>query len=150
MHHARFRSILTKNLVFLGEIERNFEFERADPGIREIIMPDGTVKKDHIPDDSALAFCTDDGLVIITGCSHAGVCNIAEQAKTVCGNDRIIEIIGGLHLLKPPQDRLEKTGEYLRDLQLQSLHACHCTSLSSKIALAAYCPVKEVGTGMKS
>jgi 7,8-dihydropterin-6-yl-methyl-4-(beta-D-ribofuranosyl)aminobenzene 5'-phosphate synthase len=139
---------LTKNLVFLGEIDRKFEFERADPGMRKIIMPDGTAKKDHIPDDSALAFCTGEGLVIITGCSHAGICNIVEQAKRVCGNNRIIDIVGGLHLLKPPRDRLEKTGEYLQDLQLQSLHACHCTSLSSKIALAGYCPVEEVGTGM--
>jgi 7,8-dihydropterin-6-yl-methyl-4-(beta-D-ribofuranosyl)aminobenzene 5'-phosphate synthase len=139
---------LTKNLVFLGEIERNFEFERADPGTRKIIMPDGSAREDHILDDSALAFRLDEGLVIVTGCSHAGICNSVEQAKRVCGNNRIIDIIGGLHLLKPPQDRLEKTGEYLQDLHLLSLHACHCTSLSSKIALAGYCPLEEVGTGM--
>lgn len=139
---------LTKNLVFLGEIERNFGFERANPGTRKIIMPDGAAIQDHIPDDSALAFCMEQGLVIITGCSHAGICNIAEQAKIVCGNNRIIEIIGGLHLIKPSPARLKKTGEYLRDLHLRSLYACHCTSLSSKIALADYCPVKETGTGM--
>ncbi len=112
-------------------------------------MPDGTTREDHILDDSALAFVTGEGLVIITGCSHAGICNIVEQAKTVCGNSRIIDIIGGLHLLKPPPARLKETGEYLRELQLKSLHACHCTSLASKITLAGYCPVQEVGTGMK-
>jgi 7,8-dihydropterin-6-yl-methyl-4-(beta-D-ribofuranosyl)aminobenzene 5'-phosphate synthase len=140
---------LTRNLVFLGEIERNFAFESAEPGIRKIIMPDGSAREDHILDDSALAFRTDKGLVIITGCSHAGICNIAEQAKTVCGNNRIIDIIGGLHLIKPSQARLKKTGEYMRDLHLLSLHACHCTSLASKIVLSGYCPVQEVGTGMK-
>ena len=112
-------------------------------------MPDGSAREDHILDDSALAFRTDKGLVIITGCSHAGICNIAEQAKTVCGNNRIIDIIGGLHLIKPSPARLKKTGEYLRDLHLLSLHACHCTSLASKIVLSGYCPVQEVGTGMK-
>ena len=140
---------LTRNLVFLGEIERNFAFESAEPGIRKIIMPDGSAREDHILDDSALAFRTDKGLVIITGCSHAGICNIAEQAKTVCGNNRIIDIIGGLHLIKPSPARLKKTGEYMRDLHLLSLHACHCTSLASKIVLSGYCPVQEVGTGMK-
>lgn len=140
---------LTKNLVFLGEIERNFAFERVNPKMRKIIMPDGSAKEDHILDDSALAFCLEEGLVIITGCSHAGICNSVEQAKTVCGNNRIIDIIGGLHLLRTSPARLKKTGEYLRDLQLKSLHACHCTSLSSKIALAGYCSVQEVGTGMK-
>jgi 7,8-dihydropterin-6-yl-methyl-4-(beta-D-ribofuranosyl)aminobenzene 5'-phosphate synthase len=140
---------LTRNLAFLGEIERNFAFESAIPGIRKIIMPDRSAREDHILDDSALAFRTDKGLVIITGCSHAGICNIAEQAKTVCGNNRIIDIIGGLHLIKPSQVRLKKTGEYMRDLHLFSLHACHCTSLASKIVLSGYCPVQEVGTGMK-
>jgi 7,8-dihydropterin-6-yl-methyl-4-(beta-D-ribofuranosyl)aminobenzene 5'-phosphate synthase len=140
---------LTKNLVFLGEIERNFEFERVDPGVRKIILPDGSVKEDHILDDSALAFRTRGGLVIITGCSHAGICNIAEQAQSVCGEPRVLDIIGGLHLLLPDPYRLKKTAEYLRDLHLKSLHACHCTSLLSKIALAGYCPVQEVGAGMK-
>jgi len=140
---------LTTNLVFLGEIERNFEFERVDPGTRKIIMSNGSAREDHILDDSALAFRTGEGLFIITGCSHAGICNIAERAKSVCGDKRIIDIIGGLHLLKPSPVCLKKTGEYLQDLQLKSLHACHCTSLASKIALAGYCPVQEVGTGMK-
>jgi 7,8-dihydropterin-6-yl-methyl-4-(beta-D-ribofuranosyl)aminobenzene 5'-phosphate synthase len=140
---------LTKNLVFLGEIERNFEFERADPGKRKIIMPDGSAKEDDILDDSALAFRLDEGLVIITGCSHAGICNIVKQAQSVCGEQRVVDIIGGLHLLKPSPARLEKTGEYLRNLQVKSLHACHCTSLASKISLAGYCPVQEMGTGMK-
>ena len=140
---------LTTNLVFLGEIERTFKFEQADPGTRKIILPDGTTREDRILDDSALAFRTSEGLVIITGCSHAGICNIVEQAKTVCGNSRVIDIIGGLHLLSPEPSHFKKTAEYLRHLQLKSLHACHCTSLSSKIVLVGYCPVQEVGTGMK-
>jgi 7,8-dihydropterin-6-yl-methyl-4-(beta-D-ribofuranosyl)aminobenzene 5'-phosphate synthase len=140
---------LTTNLVFLGEIERKFEFEQVDPGTRKIIMPDGAAREDRILDDSTLAFRTSEGLVIITGCSHSGICNILEQARAVCGEKRVIDIIGGLHLLTPSPFSLKKTGEYLQHLQLPSLYACHCTSLSSKIALAGYCPVREVGTGMK-
>jgi 7,8-dihydropterin-6-yl-methyl-4-(beta-D-ribofuranosyl)aminobenzene 5'-phosphate synthase len=67
----------------------------------------------------------------------------------VCSENRVIDIIGGLHLLTPPSSRLKKTGAYLRDLHLEDLHAYHCTSLSSKIVLAGYCPVREVATGMK-
>jgi 7,8-dihydropterin-6-yl-methyl-4-(beta-D-ribofuranosyl)aminobenzene 5'-phosphate synthase len=140
---------LTKNLVFLGEIERTFDFERTDPGKRKIVMPDGRIEPDQLRDDSALACRTPDGLVIVTGCSHAGICNIVEYARQVCGDERVRDIIGGLHLLDPGAEQLEKTCRYLGSLELQSLHACHCTSLSSKIALAGYCPVREVGTGMK-
>ena len=68
-------------------------------------MPDGEHYEDDILlDDSALAFRTGKGLVIITGCSHSGICNIIEHAKKVCGEERILDIIGGLHLMsdQPP------------------------------------------------
>lgn len=140
---------LTKNLVFLGEIERTTGFEPFHPEKRKIVMPDGRKTADLIRDDSALAFCTDEGVRIITGCSHSGICNIVEQARSVCNQRKVTDIIGGLHLLSPGRTRLKKTGEYLQALDLKSLHACHCTSLASTIALAGYCPVQETGVGMK-
>jgi 7,8-dihydropterin-6-yl-methyl-4-(beta-D-ribofuranosyl)aminobenzene 5'-phosphate synthase len=140
---------ITDDLVFLGEIPRKVPFEKTDPGKRKILMPNGRMEPDLLLDDSAIVFRSDAGLVIITGCSHAGICNIAEYGREVCGETRVIGIIGGLHLLTPSPSRLRGTGEYLRDLRLQSLYACHCTSLPSKIALSGYCPVQEAGVGMK-
>jgi len=140
---------ITDNLVFLGEIPRRFSFEQTDPGKRRILLPDGRTEPDQLLDDSALVFRSSGGLVIITGCSHAGICTITEYAREICGEQRVTAIIGGLHLLTPSRSRLTKTGEYLQALRLQALYACHCTSLSSKIALAGYCPVQEVGVGMK-
>lgn len=139
---------LTGNLVFLGQIDRIFDFEVSDPEKRTIIMKDGRIEKDLMLDDSALAFRTRQGLVIITGCSHAGICNIAEGARKVCGEYRIVDIIGGLHLPATDRNRMEKTGEYLKNLHLTALHANHCTSLSAKIILAKDCPLEEVGAGI--
>jgi 7,8-dihydropterin-6-yl-methyl-4-(beta-D-ribofuranosyl)aminobenzene 5'-phosphate synthase len=138
---------ITDKLVFLGEIPRKFAFEKTDPGMRRIRFPDGRTEPDQLLDDSALAFRSEDGLVIITGCSHAGICTITEYAREVCGEDRVISIIGGLHLLTPEPERLTMTGEYLGRLRLDALHACHCTSLASKIFLAGYAPVREAGVG---
>ena len=138
---------ITEDCVFLGEIPRKFAFEQADPGKRRIVLPDGRVEPDTLRDDSALAYRTSDGLVIITGCSHAGICTITEYARKVCGESRVAGIIGGMHLLSPEPERLRQTGEYLQNLLLKSLHACHCTSLSAKLALANSCPVQEVGVG---
>ncbi len=140
---------ITRDLVFLGEIPRKFAFEQGNPGEQRIILPDGSSEPDLLLDDSALAFRSGAGLVIITGCSHAGICNITEYAREVCGEQRIADVIGGLHLLSPDPQRLDETGKYLRELHLNALHACHCTSLAAKIALARYCPVQEVGVGMK-
>jgi 7,8-dihydropterin-6-yl-methyl-4-(beta-D-ribofuranosyl)aminobenzene 5'-phosphate synthase len=140
---------ITEDLVFLGEIPRKFSFEWTDPGMRKIVLPDGITEPDLLLDDSALAFHSDEGLVIITGCSHAGICNITEYAREVCGERKVIDIIGGLHLLSPERERIKETGTYLRNLHPKALHSCHCTSLSSKIALTGYCPVQEVGSGMQ-
>jgi 7,8-dihydropterin-6-yl-methyl-4-(beta-D-ribofuranosyl)aminobenzene 5'-phosphate synthase len=140
---------ITNDLVFLGEIPRRFPFEQDDTAKRMIRTPDGKTEPDNLPDDTALAFRSDDGLVIITGCSHAGICNITEYAREVCGEKHVRDIIGGFHLLAPTPKRLQKTGKYVNRLHLSALHACHCTSLPAKLALADYCPLQEVGVGIK-
>jgi len=138
---------ITENLVFLGEIERRFAFEAVPPD-REVITPDGP-KPDLVTDDSALACRTDKGLVIITGCSHSAICSIAEQAKRICGDDRIAAIIGGFHLLDPEPEQLEGTVEYLKRVSPGAVYACHCTDLRSKTALAVPVPLHEVGVGLR-
>jgi 7,8-dihydropterin-6-yl-methyl-4-(beta-D-ribofuranosyl)aminobenzene 5'-phosphate synthase len=63
-------------------------------------------------------------------------------------DDRILDIFGGLHLLDPSQSKLSGTLDYLKDLKPKTLHACHCTDLRSKIALANAVNLEEVGSGM--
>ncbi len=137
---------LSENLVFLGEIERKNTFE----GNVQIgsVESDTEVYPDYVNDDSALAYKTDAGIVVITGCSHAGICNIIEQAKRVCNDTRILDVIGGFHLLNPSEEVLEKTTDYLTGAGVKRLHACHCTDLNSKIALAKVAPLVEVGSGL--
>jgi 7,8-dihydropterin-6-yl-methyl-4-(beta-D-ribofuranosyl)aminobenzene 5'-phosphate synthase len=54
-----------------------------------------------------------------------------------------------MHLLSRDPQRIKRTGEYLHELHLLALHACHCTSLASKIILAGYCQIVETGVGLK-
>jgi len=140
---------ITDDLFFLGEIPRKFPFERMDPKDRRILLPDGSTGPDLLLDDTALACRTKNGLVIITGCSHAGICNITEYAREVCGEEKILDIIGGFHLLTPSPEQLEGTCTYLQKIRPAAVHACHCTSLASKIALAGSCPLKETGVGLR-
>jgi len=137
---------LTDRLVFLGEIERTNDFENKEP-LGEVLTKDG-IKPDFLLDDTALAYTGENGLVIITGCSHAGICNIIEHAKEVCGQDRITDVIGGFHLMNPSKDQLDKTTAYLKTIQPDALHACHCVDLDSKIALSKAANIKEVGVGL--
>jgi 7,8-dihydropterin-6-yl-methyl-4-(beta-D-ribofuranosyl)aminobenzene 5'-phosphate synthase len=137
---------LTDKLVFLGEIKRKFDFEEMSMGD---IVVDGKKQQDKLLDDSALAYCSDQGLLIIVGCAHAGICNTIEHAKKICNQDKVIDIIGGTHLCDATPDRLQKTVQYIKDLNLQSLHACHCTGLKAQVELAKVAPIEEVGVGFK-
>lgn len=137
---------LSNKLVFLGEIERKFEFENKIPIGK--IRNGQAVSDDYIMDDSALVYKAASGLVIITGCSHSGICNIIEQAKRVCNDDRIVDIIGGFHLLNVDDDYLEKVCEYMSINKIKTLSPCHCTDLKSKIKLAQHFTINEVGVGL--
>jgi 7,8-dihydropterin-6-yl-methyl-4-(beta-D-ribofuranosyl)aminobenzene 5'-phosphate synthase len=137
---------LTDWLFFLGEIPRHFPFEEAPPiGVR--VTPGGTTP-DTLPDDTALAYLGEDGLVIVTGCSHAGICNIVSHAREVTGEKRVAAIVGGLHLHDASADRIAAVTDWLADTGVCALYPCHCTGLAAKMALAARLAVHEVGAGL--
>ncbi len=136
---------LTENLVYLGEIERKIEKNRAmGKALNSSVLTD-----DFLWDDTALVYKTHRGLVIITGCSHSGICNIVSRAQTVCREERVLDIIGGFHLLNPDAGQLQETVAYFTKLNPSVLHPCHCTSLTSKITLARTAEVKEVMVGLQ-
>ena len=132
---------LTERLFFLGEIPRTNSFENTAP-IGERLF-NGIWEPDYVLDDSALVYCGEDGLTIITGCSHSGICNIIEYAKTVCDDDRIAGIIGGFHLLEiSPQ--VEKTANYLRLQHPGLLCPCHCPCFHPPATLHHTIPLTQL------
>lgn len=139
---------LSENLVFLGEIPRSFDFENRE-AIGYVVKEGGEQEADYLFDDTALVYIAREGLVIITGCSHAGICNITEYARKVCGEEKVLDIIGGFHLLGPSEAQMRGTVEYLKKLGPECIHACHCTDLFSKIELAKAIDLKEVGVGLR-
>ena len=135
---------LSSQLVYLGEIPRRNGFE----GKLAFGHKEGEDVADEILEDSAMVYRSSEGLVVMVGCSHAGVCNTIEYAKEVCSDDRVVDVIGGFHLQNPTSEHLEGTLSYFRKLQPNALHACHCTDLKSKIALAQVADIQEVGVGL--
>ncbi len=135
---------VTQRLLFLGEIPRTNDFENKSP-IGERLV-NGVWEPDYVPEDSALVYRGKDGLTIITGCSHAGICNITEYAKAVCGETRIAGIIGGFHLLEmSPQ--VERTADYLRLQHPSLLCPCHCTCFYARAAIHRSVPIRELCVG---
>ncbi len=137
---------LTEGLWFLGEIERKHDFE-GDVAVGEVLR-DGGWKPDLVKDDTAIACESDGGIVVITGCSHAGICNIIEQAKKVTGVDKIVGVIGGFHLMDGNSTQVVETGKYFEKNGIKEVYASHCTCLAAKIKLSGYTEIIEVGSGM--
>lgn len=137
---------LSDNLVFLGEIERSNDFENKEAVGQ--FEKDKKLYDDFLLDDSALVYKSREGLVIITGCSHSGICNIIEYAKKVCRENKIADVIGGFHLLDPSENQMENTVKYFDKLSINKIHACHCTDLNSKIRLSKAVKLEETGVGL--
>ena len=137
---------LNEELVYLGEIPRVMEFENSCAIGYELL--DKVKKDDYLLDDSALVYKTNEGLFIITGCSHSGICNIIEYAKKVCNDDRIIGVIGGFHLFEL-NESTNKTIAYLNSCNIHDVYPCHCVSLKVKAKMMQTLNVHEVGVGLR-
>ena len=79
--------------------------------------------------------------------AHSGICNIVTYAQAVCGDHRLLGILGGFHLLED-NEQLDKTAAFLKEHAPRRLYPCHCVGLACKAKLMASLPVSEVGVGM--
>lgn len=110
-----------------GPVPRKYP-EKNWSGAGKLAGPDGTVE-DNVPEDMALVFDTDAGLVVLLGCGHAGVINTLEYAQAVVRPARIHAIIGGLHLFSASEKTLAWTSEKLASLGVDYLIGAHCTGI---------------------
>ena len=136
---------ISKNIYYLAEIPKFNDFENRKILGKQFI--NNEFVNDLVMDDSALVYKCKDGLFIISGCSHSGICNIIEYAKHICKDDRILGVIGGFHLFDVDKQCLN-TIEYFKDNQIQNIYPAHCVSLNVKIEMAKQLKINEVGVGL--
>ncbi|WP_206459590.1 MBL fold metallo-hydrolase [Anaerovorax sp. IOR16] len=138
---------LSKNVTFLGEIPKVVNFEEPYSIGTKVAMDEET--EDFVIEDTALVFQGKEGIYIITGCSHSGICNIIEYAKKVTGVDQVCGVLGGFHLFESTSKRVQETINYLKKQNISELYPCHCTSFEVKAAMHQEIKVKEVGVGLE-
>lgn len=110
-----------------GPVPRKFP-ERNWSGSGTVVTPAGTVE-DNVPEDMALVFDTPQGLVVLTGCGHAGVINIIEDARTIIRPEHVLALIGGVHLFNASEQTLAWTAEKLREFGVENIVGAHCTGI---------------------
>lgn len=115
---------ITEEVTFLGEIPCLNDFEA-----KTTTFYDDRKKDDFVPDDSALAITSKKGLIVMAGCSHAGICNIVEYAKKITGSKKVYAVIGGFHLKEVDEVTL-KTINYFKKEKVKRIYPSHCVGES--------------------
>jgi len=96
----------------------------------KVQMPNGLVE-DTIPEDQSLVLNTAQGLVVVTGCGHAGIINILTYAGTKFPMRSVQAIIGGLHLFPASDEHLDWTGDEFKQFNVANLLGAHCTGIEA-------------------
>jgi 7,8-dihydropterin-6-yl-methyl-4-(beta-D-ribofuranosyl)aminobenzene 5'-phosphate synthase len=131
----------------LGEIPREY----PDNPTGEQVAEDGSRGPDPLLDDQSLAVETDDGMLLLCGCCHAGLRNTVEYAKTVT-DDPVRAIVGGTHLNARDADEVHDLADWLdHHLDLNLLAPSHCTGSTAERVLAQRFPdaYEFLGVGSK-
>lgn len=139
---------LTTGTITTGEIPRTSAFEGPreskdfhGPGLYQV--KDGRFGLDEVVDEVALVVnVRQAGLVVLTGCGHAGVINSVHAATALTGIDRVALIAGGFHLGFPttPAENVAKTLEAMQDLTPSHVMPMHCTGVVGVAALRTGLP----------
>jgi len=120
-----------------GEIREREEFEKGELGVYTI--QNGKRVKDELMDDMSLAIKTWMGLVVVSGCSHAGIVGIVKRAMRITGETRVRAVVGGFHLIEASEERIERTVREFQRLGVEEVYTGHCTGLKAEAAfLKAY------------
>lgn len=96
----------------------------------KVQTPAGLVE-DTIPEDQSLVLNTPEGLVVLTGCGHAGIVNILTFARTEFPNEPVEAVVGGLHLFQATDEQLNWTADKLKDFKVANLIGAHCTGIEA-------------------
>jgi 7,8-dihydropterin-6-yl-methyl-4-(beta-D-ribofuranosyl)aminobenzene 5'-phosphate synthase len=133
--------LFDRSVLVTGEVPRVTGYEPGFPPQQAWL--DGAWQPDPLVlDDQALIFqVAGKGLVVITGCGHAGVVNIARYARRLTGDQPLYALVGGFHLNGPLFEPLiPRVLDDLAEMDPGVLVPAHCTGWRAQHALAGRFP----------
>jgi 7,8-dihydropterin-6-yl-methyl-4-(beta-D-ribofuranosyl)aminobenzene 5'-phosphate synthase len=138
-------------LMITGQIPRETSFEKGFPlqyaeiqGEKELI-PDPLVREDQ----AIIVNLKQKGLVILTGCSHAGIINTLNYAKKLTKINKVFAILGGFHLTGGIyEEAIEPTIKELQKADPKYIIPCHCTGWKATNRIIEEMPEKFIQTSV--
>ena len=133
--------LLDRSVLVTGEVDRTTEFETGFQG-HDAYREDGWQPDPLILDDQALVLrLRERGLVLLSGCGHAGIVNTVRYAQKLTGQQEIAAVIGGFHLSGPMfEPIITPTVRAFDGLAPALLVPAHCTGWKAVHQLAARFP----------
>lgn len=129
--------LLDGSVLVTGEVPRVTGYEPGFP-FQDAWRNDHWEPDPLVLDDQAIILnVRDHGLVVITGCGHAGVVNITRYARELTGEMRLCAVIGGFHLNGPLFEPLiDRVCADLLEMQPTWIIPGHCTGWRAQHAMS--------------
>jgi len=131
---------LTSGCWTTGYIPRD-SFETSGRPTQLLYREGDEFYPDDLEEDQAIIInVKQKGLVVLSGCAHAGIVNTTNQARKISGVDKVYAIIGGFHLARSNDEEINQTMEAIQDFNPEILVPCHCTGFPAMCAIAHQFP----------
>jgi 7,8-dihydropterin-6-yl-methyl-4-(beta-D-ribofuranosyl)aminobenzene 5'-phosphate synthase len=139
--------LIDDTVLITGQVERTTEFEKGMP--RHLSRSGDTWEPDEwIWDDQAVVIHVKDrGLVVLSGCSHAGIVNVLRYGQKLTGLEKIHGVAGGFHLSGGYFEQvIPPTVESLAAIGPEVVMPGHCTGWKAIQTIAQRLPDAYVPT----
>jgi len=122
-----------------GRIRRMTDYEKGMRGA--YVKTQGRFVPDNfLGEQSLVVNLKGKGLVVITGCAHAGVVNTVKHAQEISGIEKVHAIMGGFHLTGAREDLVKRTVADIKALEPDYVVPMHCTGFGATMAFAKEMP----------
>jgi 7,8-dihydropterin-6-yl-methyl-4-(beta-D-ribofuranosyl)aminobenzene 5'-phosphate synthase len=116
-----------------GNIERSTPYEIPIPNL--LVKRGDRLVPDDFGGEQALFFnIKDKGLVIISGCAHAGIVNTVKHIQNITGIETVHTIMGGFHLINASQEKISNTITDIQSINPDIIAPLHCTGYEAVTA----------------
>lgn len=138
------RTIAETRILLTGEIERTTSYEVGFPGAE--VLVNGSWQVDPFRDEQAMVInVRDKGLVIISGCAHAGIINTIRYAQKITGISKVHAVMGGFHMTGPLfEPVIQPTMDDLNCINPDYVIPMHCTGWNTITKFTSSMPEKVI------
>jgi 7,8-dihydropterin-6-yl-methyl-4-(beta-D-ribofuranosyl)aminobenzene 5'-phosphate synthase len=141
VEHNHFEEIFP-GVYLTGPVPRQYPEKNYPPG-GKIKDASGNLIEDNIPEDMSLVIRTDKGLVLLTGCGHAGIINTVTYSRNNLQHQPLLAAIGGFHLLQNTDEQIKWTAEQLKASGIHYFMGAHCTGIEPVYQIREWASLKR-------